>query len=62
MREKNEGIGVVKEIDRLGRIVIPKDIRKRIFIDNKVEVVITKDGVLLINPEYTIVKIENGSD
>ena len=50
-------IGVIKEIDRLGRIVIPKDYRERLFLDDKVEVVLTKDGVLIRNPEDTLVKI-----
>ena len=58
MGEKKENVGVIKEIDRLGRIVIPKDYRERMFLDDKVEVVLTKDGVLIRNPEYTLVKIE----
>ena len=58
MSEKKENVGVIKEIDRLGRIVIPKDYRERMFLDDKVEVVLTKDGVLIRNPEYTLVKIE----
>ena len=57
MSEKKENVGVIKEIDRLGRIVIPKDYRERMFLDDKVEVVLTKDGVLIRNPEYTLVKI-----
>lgn len=57
MGEKKENVGVIKEIDRLGRIVIPKDYRERMFLDDKVEVVLTKDGVLIRNPEYTLVKI-----
>lgn len=57
MNEKKENVGVIKEIDRLGRIVIPKDYRERMFLDDKVEVVLTKDGVLIRNPEYTLVKI-----
>ena len=62
MSEQKENIGVIKEVDRLGRIVIPKDFRERLFLDDKVEVVLTKDGVLIRNPEYTLVKIEkNGS-
>ena len=50
MSEKSENIGVIKEIDCLGRIVIPKDFRERMFLDDKVEVVLTKDGVLIRNP------------
>ena len=58
MSEQKENIGVIKEVDHLGRIVIPKDFRERMFLDDKVEVVLTKDGVLIRNPEYTLVKIE----
>lgn len=54
-----EAIGVIKEIDSLGRIVIPKEMRDRLFFDNRVEVVLTKDGVLLRNPEYELIKIKD---
>ena len=56
-----EAIGVIKEIDSLGRIVIPKEMRDRLFFDNRVEVVLTKDGVLLRNPEYELIKIKDKS-
>lgn len=55
MKEK---IGVIKEIDNLGRIVIPKEIRERLSLDKKVEIIITKDGALIKNPEYVLVKAE----
>ena len=58
MGEKKGNVGIIKEIDRLGRIVIPKDYRERMFLDDKVEVVLTKDGVLIRNPEYALVKVE----
>ena len=54
----NEQLGIIKEIDNLGRIVIPKEIRERLSLDKKVEIIITKDGVLLRNPEYVLVKLE----
>ena len=54
----NEQLGIIKEIDNLGRIVIPKEIRERLSLDKKVEIIITKDGVLLRNPEYVLVKVE----
>ena len=53
----NEQIGIIKEIDNLGRIVIPKEIRERLSLDKKVEIVITKDGALIKNPEYILVKV-----
>ena len=58
----NENIGIIKEIDNLGRIVIPKEIRERLSFDKKVEIVLTKDGALLRNPEYILVKIEQESE
>ena len=51
-------IGVIKEIDRLGRIVIPKDLRDRYLFENKVEVVATKEGILIKNPEYRLERIK----
>lgn len=58
----NEKIGIIKEIDNLGRIVIPKEMRERLFLDKKVEIVLTKDGALIRNPEYILVKAEQESD
>ena len=58
----NEKVGVIKEIDNLGRIVIPKEIRERLLLDKKVEVIITKEGALLRNPEYILVKVEKAPD
>ena len=51
-------IGVIKEIDRLGRIVIPKEFRERYLLDNKVEIVATREGILIKNPEYRLTRIE----
>ena len=49
-------IGIIKEFDKLGRIVIPKELRHRFGLDEKVEIVATKDGILLKSPEYDLVK------
>ena len=51
-------VGVIKEIDNLGRIVVPKEMRERLSLEKRVEVVLTKDGVLLRNPEYELIKKE----
>ena len=51
-----EKIGIVKEIDNLGRIVIPKEFRDRLMLEKQVELVLTKDGMLIRNPEYELVK------
>ena len=59
MKEK---IGVLKELDMLGRIVIPKEFRKRYGFGDQVELIPTEDGLLLRSPEYRLVKIENSGE
>ena len=54
----NKNIGVIKEIDSLGRIVIPKEFRERLKLEKKVELLITRDGVLIRNPKYVLTKID----
>lgn len=49
-------IGIFKKFDKLGRIVIPKELRERYALDNEVEIIATKDGVLIKNPEYILTK------
>ena len=51
-----EKIGIIKEIDKLGRIVIPKNLRERYFLNSCVEIVATKEGLLIKKPEYTMKK------
>ena len=58
----NITIGIIKEIDSLGRIVIPKEFRDRLQLDKKVEVLITDSGVLIRNPKYVIVPIQKQSE
>ena len=53
-----EKIGIKKEIDKLGRICIPKEMRSLFRLENEVGLQITKDGILLKNPEYILVKKE----
>ena len=52
----NKALGVIKDIDHLGRIVIPKEFRNRLGLDKEVEIVLTKDGVLIRNPKYELTK------
>ena len=54
-----EKIGIIKEVDHLGRLQIPKEIRKRLGFSDKVELVITKDGLLIKSPEYKLIKVES---
>lgn len=49
-------VGVVKEVDKLGRIVIPKEFRERLMLEKEVEMILTKDGVLIRNPIYALTK------
>ena len=51
-------IGVIKEIDRLGRIVVPKEIRQRLGLEDKVELVLTAEGLLIRNVAYELLKRE----
>ena len=53
-----ENVGIVREIDPVGRLLIPKEIRERLKFDDKVELVITPEGLLIRNSEYKLVKIE----
>ena len=53
-----EKIGVIKEIDKLGRIVIPKEMRDRLGFGDSVEVVVTEEGVLVRNPQYRLVRVD----
>lgn len=50
-----ERIGVIKEIDQLGRLVIPKEMRGLFHFEKDVELVITEEGVLVRNPRYRLV-------
>ena len=49
-------IGIIKEVDRMGRLVIPKEFRERYGISRKVEIVATEKGLLLKSQEYTLIK------
>ena len=51
-------VGIVKEIDKLGRIVIPKEYRERYNLGDCVEIIACEEGVLLRNSEYILVKRE----
>ena len=58
MKKAEIGIGVKRELDKLGRVVIPKEFRDLYKFEGSVEIVATEEGVLIRNPEYIIVKIE----
>ena len=53
---EKEEIGIIKELDKLGRIVIPKELRDRYGLSREVEIVATEAGLLLKSPEFRVVK------
>ncbi len=51
-------IGVLRKFDKLGRLVIPKEMRDRYKLNEAVEIIATKEGVLIRNSEYHLTRIE----
>ncbi len=51
-------IGIVKEIDKLGRVLIPKELRERYGLNSSIEMVVTEEGILIKNQEYYLMKKE----
>lgn len=49
-------IGVLKEIDSLGRLVIPKEMRETFKLDKTVEIIVTQEGILVRNPKYEVIE------
>lgn len=55
-----EGVGIIRELEDLGRLVIPKELRKQYKFIKEVEIVPTKEGVLIRNPKYVLVERKQG--
>lgn len=53
-----KGFGFVREVDKLGRIVIPKELRKIYNLTREVEIIATEDGVLIRHPKFKVIEIE----
>ena len=53
---------IEKKIDKLGRIVLPKDLRDRYALNKEVELIATKDGILIKNTEYILIKEKAEAD
>jgi bifunctional DNA-binding transcriptional regulator/antitoxin component of YhaV-PrlF toxin-antitoxin module len=51
-------IGVLKEVDNLGRLVIPKEMRETFKLDKTVEIIVTQEGILVRNPKYELIEIK----
>lgn len=62
MNDCTHTVGIIKEIDSLGRIVIPKEIRERLALRGRVELVLTENGALIRSTEYELVKKTNKND
>lgn len=54
----NFNVGVIREVDDVGRLVIPKEIRERLHLQGTVELLVTQEGLLIRNMEYEMVKIK----
>ena len=52
-------LGVKREIDKTGRLCVPKEMRDLFKLYGEVKLVLTSEGVLIRNPEYVLVKKEN---
>ena len=52
-------IGIIKAFDKLGRIVIPKELRERYGLDSGVEIIATSEGIVLRSPKFCLVKKKN---
>ena len=58
-----KGFGVIREVDKLGRVVIPKELREVYNLTKKVEIIATEDGVLICHPKFKVVEInDNGNE
>ena len=55
-------IGIIKSIDNLGRLSIPKEMRQLYKLEKEVELVVTANGILIKNPEYVLVKKRKKAD
>lgn len=53
-------IGIIRKVDNLGRIVLPKEIRDffHVGINENVEIMTTSEGILIRKPGYEVRKIE----
>lgn len=61
MDKENVRVGIRRPVDKLGRIVIPKEYREFYHLNqgDEVFVVDTTEGLLITNHKYKVVKVEN---
>ena len=49
-------VGIIRELDNLGRVTIPKEWRDLFKFDGPLEIVATTEGILIRNPKYKLIK------
>ena len=49
-------IGITKQIDKLGRLCIPKEIREFLGLERDVMLIVTDNGLPIKSTEYTLIK------
>lgn len=54
-------IGIVRKVDTLGRVTLPKELRRVFELggDSPVEILATEQGILIRNPTIEIKRIKN---
>ena len=52
-------IGIIKGIDRLGRLVIPKKYRELFGLTDKAEIILIPEGILIVKPQAEKENAEN---
>ena len=55
MKKINIGFGALRELDALGRVCIPKEMRRMFQLEGEVEIVAVKEGVLIKSPRYVLI-------
>lgn len=51
-------VGIKREIDKNGRLCVPKEMRDLLNLEGEVELVMTKEGIILRNLKFILVSIE----
>ena len=56
--------GIIRKIDKLGRIVLPKELRRELAIDEKdgVEIYVEEDKIILRKYEPSCIFCQNSED
>ena len=49
-------IGIRREIDKTGRLCIPKEMRDLLKLEDEVELILTEEAVLIRKPEFILLK------